>query len=121
MPGKDPGRPKIHRLRVIHLYELDYNLYLAVKWRALVRHAVKVTQLLPLTPQVFDAVSESMEWIGEYVLSRGEHWQRPGTTSRRNLASATNMYNTAGTHPGLALDKEVATPLAIGFYKQYSL
>lgn len=30
---KDAGNPRIHRLRVIHLYETDYNLLLAVKWR----------------------------------------------------------------------------------------
>ena len=35
---KDPGSPKIHRLRVIHLYEWDYNLLLAVKWRHLLHH-----------------------------------------------------------------------------------
>jgi hypothetical protein len=36
---KEPGNPKIHRLRVIHLYEADYNLLLAVKWRQAMHHA----------------------------------------------------------------------------------
>jgi len=33
MLEKEPGSPRIHRLRVIHIYEADYNLMLAVKWR----------------------------------------------------------------------------------------
>jgi hypothetical protein len=33
------GQPKIHRLRVFHLYEADYNLLLAVKWRQVLQHA----------------------------------------------------------------------------------
>jgi hypothetical protein len=37
---KDPGTPKIHRLRVIHLYEWDYNLLLGIKWRQLLHHVV---------------------------------------------------------------------------------
>jgi hypothetical protein len=32
---KDLSQPKIHRLRVIQLYENDYNLILAMKWRTL--------------------------------------------------------------------------------------
>lgn len=39
MLQKDPGNPRIHRLRVIHLYEADYNLLLAVKWRQAMHHA----------------------------------------------------------------------------------
>ena len=37
---KEPGNFRIHRLRVIHLYEADYNLILSVKWRQIV-HAAK--------------------------------------------------------------------------------
>jgi hypothetical protein len=36
---KEPNNYKIHRLRVIHIYEADFNLILAVKWRQLLRHA----------------------------------------------------------------------------------
>ena len=32
---KEPNNHKIHRLRVIHLFEADYNLILSVKWRQL--------------------------------------------------------------------------------------
>jgi hypothetical protein len=32
MIEKDPGNPKIERLRVIHLFEVDYNLSLKMLW-----------------------------------------------------------------------------------------
>jgi hypothetical protein len=41
MLEKEPGNPKIHRLRVIHLYEADYNLILSVKWRQTLQYAVQ--------------------------------------------------------------------------------
>jgi hypothetical protein len=44
---KDPGTPRIHRLRVIHLYEWDYNLLLGVKWRQLLHHVVDKGTLNP--------------------------------------------------------------------------
>jgi hypothetical protein len=31
---KEPGNLKIHRTRVIHLYEADYNLAMGLKWKA---------------------------------------------------------------------------------------
>ena len=38
MIEKDPGKPLIHRLRVIHLYECDYNLLLGIYFRKLQQH-----------------------------------------------------------------------------------
>ena len=42
---KQPGNHKIHRLRVIHLYEHDYNLLLAVEWCSLIHHCVHTKRL----------------------------------------------------------------------------
>jgi hypothetical protein len=39
MSFKEPGNYKIHRLRVIHIYEADFNAMLAIKWRKLLHHA----------------------------------------------------------------------------------
>jgi hypothetical protein len=39
MLQKDNGNPRVHRLRIIHIYEADYNLLLAVKWRQALYHA----------------------------------------------------------------------------------
>jgi len=41
MLEKDVCRPRIHRLRVIHIYEADYNLLLAVKWRETLHYMQK--------------------------------------------------------------------------------
>jgi hypothetical protein len=38
MIRKDSNSSKIHRLRVIHLYEAGLNLLLGVKWRSLIHH-----------------------------------------------------------------------------------
>ena len=37
---KETGDYRLHRLRVIHLYEADLNLLLGTKWRNLVHHAI---------------------------------------------------------------------------------
>ena len=42
---KEAGNFKIHKLCVIHLYEAEYNLLMAVKWRALVKLAEKNNML----------------------------------------------------------------------------
>jgi hypothetical protein len=46
MIEKQPGCPRINKLRVIHLYEADYNLLLKIIWaRRLVWHAHDVNKL----------------------------------------------------------------------------
>ena len=45
---KDPGQPKITRLRINHLFEADLNLYLKLQWgHQLVRHALKKNLIHP--------------------------------------------------------------------------
>ena len=36
MIEKEPGNPSLHHLRVIHLYENDYNAILGIKFREVV-------------------------------------------------------------------------------------
>jgi hypothetical protein len=45
MLHKEPRNSKIHHLRVIHIYEADYNLILGLKWRKLL-HAAEDEGLL---------------------------------------------------------------------------
>ena len=47
MIQKTPGDLRIHRLCVIHLYEHDYTLILAVKWRQLIQNCDKHNLLHP--------------------------------------------------------------------------
>jgi hypothetical protein len=44
---KEPNNPRIHRLRVIHLYEADFNLLLGVKWRNIIHHSLDNDTLHP--------------------------------------------------------------------------
>jgi hypothetical protein len=56
---KDHGEPKIHRLRIIHLFEADYNLFLKLTWGSrLVRRAVQFN-----------------------LLNSGQHGSTPGKTT----------------------------------------
>ena len=45
---KEPNSLRIHRLRVIHLYEQDYNLVLAIKWRQLIHLNTNQRTLHPM-------------------------------------------------------------------------
>jgi hypothetical protein len=47
MIQKEPGNSKVHRLRVIHIYEADYNFLLQAKWRDLLQHAEQHELLHP--------------------------------------------------------------------------
>jgi hypothetical protein len=47
MIQKEPGNSKIHRLRVIHIYEADFNLLIGVKWRELLHDATQINTLHP--------------------------------------------------------------------------
>jgi hypothetical protein len=47
MIEKEPGNPMLHRLRVIHLYESDYNLILGIKFRQLIRSCLDKGQFNP--------------------------------------------------------------------------
>ena len=45
MIEKDQNNPKIHRLRVIHIYEWDYNLLLGMQWREMIYNSEKLGTL----------------------------------------------------------------------------
>ena len=44
---KDPGDIRIHRLRVIHLYEQDYTIIMAIKWKKLLKQCNEQELLHP--------------------------------------------------------------------------
>jgi hypothetical protein len=45
MIQKEPGNNKIHRLRVIHIYEADFNGLIGIKWKELL-HNASITQTI---------------------------------------------------------------------------
>ena len=43
---KDPGKPRLNRLRIIHLFEADFNFFLKLQWgHRLVRRSMKMNML----------------------------------------------------------------------------
>ena len=42
---KEQGNVKIHRLRVIHMYEVDYNFLIGAVWREAIQHAQKLGKI----------------------------------------------------------------------------
>jgi hypothetical protein len=49
MIEKKPGNPQLHRLRVIHLYESDYNSLLGIKMRQLIHKSEDLQSIHPGT------------------------------------------------------------------------
>ena len=42
---KEQGNVKINRLRVIHIYEADYNFLIGAVWREAIQHAQKLGKI----------------------------------------------------------------------------
>ena len=42
---KEQGNVKIHQLRVIHIYEADYNFLIGAVWREAIQHAQKLGKI----------------------------------------------------------------------------
>jgi hypothetical protein len=66
---KDQNSSRIHRLRVIHLYEADLSLLLGVKWRSLTHHCVDNDLLnpgqiggLPCKGAITPVFLEELQW-----------------------------------------------------------
>jgi hypothetical protein len=66
---KEPGNMKVHRLRVIHLYEADLTMLLGIKWRQLAHHVIDNQLLngnqfgcLPGREALTPAFMEELQW-----------------------------------------------------------
>lgn len=85
MLEKVPGNPKINKLRVIHLYEADYNLLLKILWaRRLVWHSHTHNQL-----HEAQAGSRPHHRCSDVVLRKEMNYQYSKFT-RTNLATVDN-------------------------------
>ena len=42
---KEQGNVKVHRLRVIHIYEADYNFLVGIVWREAIQHAQQLGKI----------------------------------------------------------------------------
>jgi hypothetical protein len=51
--AKEPGIPRCHKLRVIHLYEADHNALIGIKWRQLIHHVTDNRLLSPWQCRAF--------------------------------------------------------------------
>jgi hypothetical protein len=67
MIEKEPGNPAIHRLRVIHLYENDYNLLLSTHYRKAV-HAAEDSNVLNNSNFGARTARSSLDPIGIEIL-----------------------------------------------------
>ena len=76
MIEKEPGRPMLHQLCVIHLYENDYNLILGTKFRQVIQKCQDMRQINPgcyggiLTKQSLDPIFLEMMQHDYAQLSR---------------------------------------------------
>ena len=81
---KDPDNVRIHRTRVIHIYEADYNLMLGIKWRVALYQAEPSANL---TTGNLDPAPDGMRSIrysskkcsSKFHAHLGKYWSKPIT------------------------------------------